>query len=130
MVYDAHISLQVVVIVVGLVVTVGSVLGMIAGYGNRLIDEGIMRSMDMLYAFPVILSVIAILAILGKGIGNAMIAIATDYLTTFARMPGMLTAMRFNFLDDRLRDTLDPRLKRYSSVSDHNPFHSYFAWER
>jgi peptide/nickel transport system permease protein len=85
-VYGAHISLQVGVIAVGLAATVGSLLGMVAGYSNRLIDEIIMRSMDVLYAFPAILLAIAIMAILGKGVGNAMIAIGIVYIPIFARI--------------------------------------------
>lgn len=85
-VYGARISLQVGVISVGLAATVGSTLGMIAGYSRRLIDETIMRVMDVLYAFPAILLAIAILAILGKGVGNAMIAIGIVYIPIFARI--------------------------------------------
>jgi len=82
----ARVSLQVGVISVGLAATVGTLLGMLAGYGNRLLDELIMRSMDVLYAFPAILLAIAIMAALGKGVGNAMIAIGVVYIPIFARI--------------------------------------------
>jgi peptide/nickel transport system permease protein len=84
--YGARISLYVGVVAVGLSATVGSLLGMAAGYGNRLMDEIIMRLMDVLYAFPAILLAIAILAALGKGVGNAMIAIGVVYVPIFARI--------------------------------------------
>lgn len=85
-VHGARVSLQVGIISVGLAATVGSLLGMIAGYGNRLADEVVMRSMDVLYAFPAILLAIAVMAALGKGVGNAMIAIGVVYIPIFARI--------------------------------------------
>lgn len=84
--YGARISLQVGIIAVGIAATVGSLLGLLAGYGNRLLDEVIMRSMDVLFAFPAILLAIAILAALGKGVANAMIAIGVVYIPIFARI--------------------------------------------
>lgn len=85
-VYGAHVSLEVGIIAVSLAAVVGSLLGMVAGYGNRIADEIIMRLMDVLYAFPAILLAIAILAALGKGVGNAMIAIGIVYIPIFARI--------------------------------------------
>lgn len=84
--YGARVSLQVGIIAVGLAAVAGTFLGMIAGYSNRIIDEVIMRAMDVLYAFPAILLAIAILAALGKGVGNAMIAIGVVYIPIFARI--------------------------------------------
>lgn len=86
-VHGARISLQVGIIAVGIAATVGTSLGMIAGYTrNRLLDEAIMRSMDILFAFPAILLAIAILAALGRGVANAMIAIGIVYIPIFARI--------------------------------------------
>lgn len=82
----ARVSLQVGVISVSLATVVGTLLGMIAGYSNRILDEIIMRGMDILFAFPALLLAIAILAALGKGIGNAMIAIGIVYVPIFARI--------------------------------------------
>jgi peptide/nickel transport system permease protein len=60
---------------------------MVAGYTrNRILDEGIMRAMDVLFAFPAILLAIAIMAALGRGVGNAMIAIGVVYIPIFARI--------------------------------------------
>lgn len=84
--YGARVSLQVGIISVTIATLIGTVLGMIAGYGNRLADEVIMRSMDVLFAFPAILLAIAVLAILGRGVGNAMIAIGVVYIPIFARI--------------------------------------------
>ncbi len=85
-VYGARVSLEVGIISVSLAATVGTLLGLLAGYGRRLSDEVIMRMMDVLYAFPAVLLAIAILAALGKGVGNAMIAIGIVYIPIFARI--------------------------------------------
>ena len=82
----ARVSLMVGIIAVGLSATVGSALGLVAGYTGRLTDEIIMRAMDIIFAFPAILLAIAIMAALGRGVGNAMIAIGIVYIPIFARI--------------------------------------------
>ena len=57
-----------------------------AGYFGGWIDALIMRISDVLFAFPAILLAIAILAALGKGVANAMIAIGLVYTPIFARI--------------------------------------------
>jgi peptide/nickel transport system permease protein len=84
--YGARISLLVGVIAVGIAATLGTTLGLLAGYTNRIVDEVIMRAIDVLFAFPAILLAIAVLAILGKGVDNAMIAIGLVYTPIFARI--------------------------------------------
>lgn len=84
--HGARVSLMVGIIAVSIAATVGTTLGMIAGYSRRLVDEVIMRSMDVLFAFPTILLALAIMAILGKGVTNAMIAIGIVYIPIFARI--------------------------------------------
>lgn len=84
--HGARISLQVGFIAVGIAATVGSTLGLVAGYAGRVVDEVIMRAMDILFAFPAILLAIAIMAALGKGVENAMIAIGIVYIPIFARI--------------------------------------------
>lgn len=82
----ARVSLQVGVIAVGLSLAAGVTLGLVAGYYGGKIDDVVMRLMDMLFAFPAILLAIAILAVLGPGITNAMIAIGIVYTPIFARI--------------------------------------------
>lgn len=85
--YGARVSLLVGVIAVGIAGILGTFLGLIAGYtSRRWLDEIIMRAMDILFAFPAILLAIAILAALGKGVANAMIAIGLVYTPIFARI--------------------------------------------
>lgn len=82
----ARVSLQVGFVAVSVATLVGTALGLIAGYSARLTDEIIMRAVDVLFAIPAILLAIAIVAALGKGIGNAMIAIGIVYIPIFARI--------------------------------------------
>jgi peptide/nickel transport system permease protein len=85
--YGARISLMVGVIAVFIAGTLGTTFGLISGYTTRRwVDETIMRGMDILFAFPAILLAIAILAALGKGVANAMIAIGLVYTPIFARI--------------------------------------------
>lgn len=64
---------------------VGLILGLLSGYFGGIVDSIIMRAIDLLLAFPGILLAIAVVAILGPGIGNAMIAIGVDSIPIFAR---------------------------------------------
>ena len=82
----ARVSLQVGFIAVGISLSAGVLLGLLAGFYGRWIDDAIMRMTDMLFAFPAILLAIAILAVLGPGIANAMIAIGIVYTPIFARI--------------------------------------------
>ena len=84
--YGARVSLLVGIAAVGIAAPLGTLLGMLAGYGTRFMDEAIMRIMDVLFAFPTILLALAIMAILGKGFINAMIAIGIVYIPIFARI--------------------------------------------
>lgn len=65
---------------------VGSFLGIIAGYYGRIVDGIISRIFDILLAFPSILLAIAIVAMLGPSLQNALIAIAIINIPTFGRL--------------------------------------------
>ncbi len=82
----ARASLLVGLVSVGIALTAGVVLGLVAGFYGRWVDDVVMRLMDMLFAFPAILLAIAILAVLGPGIVNVMIAIGVVYTPIFARI--------------------------------------------
>lgn len=84
-VYGARISLSIGVIAVIIGLTVGVTLGTIAGYYPRL-DSIIMRLIDVQMAFPSILLAIAVIAALGPGLVNAVIAIGIQTIPTFARL--------------------------------------------
>jgi peptide/nickel transport system permease protein len=65
---------------------VGVLLGLIAGYYGGWIDSMIMRFIDLLWAFPVIILAVAMVAVLGAGFSNVVIAIALAYVDDFARI--------------------------------------------
>ncbi|QQK08887.1 ABC transporter permease [Miniphocaeibacter halophilus] len=64
----------------------GVILGLIAGFYGGLIDGFIMRCCDVLFSFPDILLAIAVVAIIGPGMVNVMIAIAVFTVPSFARI--------------------------------------------
>lgn len=64
----------------------GTILGLISGFYGGRIDSIIMRFCDVLFAFPGILLAIGIIAILGPGLGNVVIAVAIFGIPTFARI--------------------------------------------
>ena len=65
---------------------IGVVLGLIAGFYGGIIDSLIMRCCDVLFAFPDILLAIAVVAIIGQGMVNVMIAVAVFTVPSFARI--------------------------------------------
>src|SRR6266542_1114802 len=83
--FRARLSLVVGVIATAIGATVGIVLGLVAGYLQRL-DALVMRTMDVLLAFPSILLAIAIVAALGPSLGNVMIAVGVRSIPSFARL--------------------------------------------
>jgi peptide/nickel transport system permease protein len=84
-IYGTRISLQIALVCVGIALTVGSALGLIAGFVGGVVDGVIMRVMDVLLAFPDILLAIAVVAILGPSLTNAMIAIGVAIVPVYAR---------------------------------------------
>lgn len=84
--FGARISLLVGFISVGIALLVGGSLGAVAGfYGGRL-DNFVMRIMDVLLAIPQTLLAIAIVASLGTGLFNLMIAVGISSVPTYARI--------------------------------------------
>lgn len=85
-IHGASISLKVGFFSVILSVIIGSFLGIIAGYYGRWIDTIISRIFDILLAFPSILLAIAIVAVLGPSLQNALLAIAIINVPNFGRL--------------------------------------------
>jgi len=86
LIYGTRISIQIAIISVGISLIIGVALGGIAGYFGRWIDQVIMRMIDMMMAFPSILLAIALVAVLGPGLRNAMIAVGIVGIPQFARI--------------------------------------------
>ncbi|WP_404454200.1 ABC transporter permease [Virgibacillus necropolis] len=85
-VYGSRISIQIGLIAVGISMIIGVTLGGVAGYFGRWIDQVIMRLVDILLAFPSILLAIALVAVLGPSLQNAMIAVGIVGIPQFARI--------------------------------------------
>ncbi len=86
MMYGARISLLVGTIVVGLAASVGTLVGLVAGYAGGWLDEGLMRLTDVFFAFPALILAMAISGALGPSLTNAMIAIAVVTWPVYARL--------------------------------------------
>ncbi|MCX5878424.1 MAG: ABC transporter permease, partial [Deltaproteobacteria bacterium] len=86
LIYGARVSLTLGVVSVGLALTLGTLLGALAGFYKGWLDNLIMRFMDIILAFPHILLAIVIVAYLGPGLRNAMIAIGIINIPRFARI--------------------------------------------
>ncbi|MFF0658314.1 ABC transporter permease [Micromonospora tulbaghiae] len=82
----ARVSLQVGAVSVGIALVAGVTLGLLAGYYRGWLDSVLMRCMDVLFAFPVLLLAVAIVAVLGPGLLTAMVAIGVVYTPIFARI--------------------------------------------
>jgi dipeptide transport system permease protein len=84
--FGARYSLLIGAVVVSLALTGGVILGLIAGYARGFVDTAIMRVMDIILAFPSLLLALVLVAILGPGLFNAMLAIALVLQPHFARL--------------------------------------------
>lgn len=84
--YGARISLQIQVVSVLLALAVGVCLGAVGGYLGGWLDNVIMRCMDVLLAFPSIFLALAIIAALGTGLFNLMLAAGISSVPAFARI--------------------------------------------
>ncbi len=85
-VYGAKLSLQIGVFTITFAIIVGGLLGALAGFLGGFLDDAIMRSLDVLMAFPSLLLAIAIVAVLGPGLINALLAIAIIEIPIYARV--------------------------------------------
>lgn len=81
-----RISLSVGISAVSVGAFFGTILGLLGGYYGGILDSIIMRICDTLFAFPGIILAIAIVAILGSGLYNVVIAVAVFSTPTFARL--------------------------------------------
>jgi peptide/nickel transport system permease protein len=83
--YGARISLVIGIIVVAVAVGIGVPAGALAGYHPRY-DGVIMRTVDLMLSFPGILLALVIIAVLGPGLGNAMLAVGIFSVPVFVRI--------------------------------------------
>ena len=93
--YGGRLSLRVGVIAIALGATIGITIGLIAGYYGGWLDAASSWFTDVLLSFPDILLALAIIAVLGPGITNAMLAIGIAFIPSFMRLTrGNVLAIR------------------------------------
>ncbi|MCG0238709.1 MAG: ABC transporter permease [Firmicutes bacterium] len=86
LVWGGRLSLLAGVSAIGLALVLGTATGALSAYFGGWVDLLVMRVMDIMLAFPSILLAIAITAILGPGLGNAILAVAVVNIPYFARL--------------------------------------------
>jgi len=79
-------SLQVAILTVAVSSFIGTLIGAISGFAGGLVDNIIMRLMDVIFAFPALLLALLIVTILGPGLYNTVLAISIVYTPIFARV--------------------------------------------
>jgi peptide/nickel transport system permease protein len=111
-IYGARFSLLIGVVSVAVGLSIGLVLGSIAGYVGGIVDSVIMRLMDIMLSIPGLLLAIGIVAILGPGLFQIMIAVGTTQIPIFARLlRGSILALRENDFVLAARSVGVPRRK-------------------
>jgi len=86
LIHGTRLSLAIGIISVAISLSLGAILGLVAGYFRGSVDTAIMRLMDVMLALPSLLLAIAVVAILGPGLANAMYAIAVVLLPHYVRL--------------------------------------------
>jgi ABC-type dipeptide/oligopeptide/nickel transport system permease subunit len=95
--YGAGISLTIGLVSVGVGLLVGLPIGLIAGFRGGWLDILAMRVVDVLFAFPVIVLALMVIAVFGPGLYNAMLAIGLAQMPIYARlMRAMVLKVRVN----------------------------------
>lgn len=84
--YGGRLSLLVGVIAIGIGATAGITIGAVAGYFGGWVDSVLSWAMDVLISFPDLLLALAMIAVLGPGLVNAMIAVGIAFIPGFARL--------------------------------------------
>ena len=86
LIHGARLSLLIGIAVVALSIVVGIVLGLVAGFVRGVTEIAIMRAMDIILTLPSLLLAIVIVAILGPGLMNAMLAVSVVVLPHYVRI--------------------------------------------
>jgi len=85
-IYGTRVSLRVGLIAVGIAALIGVPLGLVSGFYGKWVDELIMRVVDTWIAFPPLILLLGVIAILGPGTTNVMIAIGLSSFPIYARL--------------------------------------------
>jgi peptide/nickel transport system permease protein len=100
-VYGARTSITIGFVAVGIAITIGTAIGLVAGYLRGRVDAIAMGAMDVMLAFPSIILAIAITTILGSSITNLMIAVGVVYVPQYARLArsSVLVASQLEYVE-------------------------------
>jgi peptide/nickel transport system permease protein len=85
-IWGSRVSLPIAFVAVAVGLLVGGAIGLAAGFRGKLTDLFLMRLIDAILAFPALILAIAIVAVLGPGLRNAMIAIGIVQVPVYARL--------------------------------------------
>ena len=85
-VYGSQISIKIGLVAMTFSISIGALVGIIAGYYGGWLDNVVMRLMDMMLAMPSILLAMVIITILGQSLTNAIIAVSIVYIPQYARI--------------------------------------------
>lgn len=86
LVHAARLDLIISFSVVGLAFALGSLVGLISGFVGGLVDDLVMRIVDILQSFPAFILAMGMTAVLGSSIGNVILAIGAAYTPYFVRL--------------------------------------------
>src|SRR5690606_31570662 len=86
LIHGARISLFIGIVVVTIAATLGTVLGLMAGYLGGWVDQSVMRSVEIFYAFPFLVLAIAVIAVFGPSIFNVMWVLGLVSWPIYARL--------------------------------------------
>jgi len=85
-IFGSRLSLQIGLVTMVFAILIGTLIGAVAAYAGGVVDNVLMRIMDVLMAFPSLLLAIAIVSVLGTGLINALLAIGIVSIPRFARL--------------------------------------------
>jgi len=100
-IYGSRLSLEIGFITSGFAIVIGALLGAVAGYAGGWTDNIIMRTMDVLLAFPSLLLAIAIVSVLGPGLVNTLLAVGIVSIPVYARIvrASVLSVKEMEYVD-------------------------------
>lgn len=100
-IYGARLSLRVGFLAISFALVVGCFLGLVSGYYGGWLDMIVMRVIDILLALPGFLLALSIVAALGPGLENVIMAIGVSYIPSFARMmrSAVLATRELDYVD-------------------------------
>jgi ABC-type dipeptide/oligopeptide/nickel transport system permease subunit len=85
-IYGSRVSIPIALILVALAATIGGAIGAVSGYFRGATDSVLMRSTDLVFAFPAIILAMVVAAVLGRGLQNAALAIVIVAWPSYARV--------------------------------------------